>query len=168
VRVRFDFTSSHRAAIAAALPAGMTLHDVDYAFLEVLFGDYLHLRQRRAAYPFAQRKRFWAKVRKMAQGETALLAAADSYEAWHETARCFRGQRNPHRDLLYDGVLLVWTENGGVLRFSTSRTGVPAGPLVRFFLACITPVMGAETPSVRSIPGIVRRERRYVFLTPKI
>jgi len=168
MRMRFDFTPVHRAAIAAALPAGMELHDVDYAFLEVLFGDYLHLRQRRTAYPFAQRKRFWRGVRKMAGNEPALLALADSYEAWHETARCFRGQRNPHRELLYDGVLMIWIENGGELRLSTSRTGVPTGPLVRFFLACIGPVMAAETPSARSIPAIIRRARRYVFLTPQI
>jgi hypothetical protein len=168
VRVRFDFTSSHRAAIAATLPAGMTLHDVDYAFLEVLFGNYLHLRQRRTAYPFAQRKRFWAGVREKHKGEPALLAAADSYEAWHDTARCFSGRRNPHRELLYDGVLMIWLVNGGELRFSTTLDGVPTGPLVRFFLACVRPVMGGEAPAVHSVSDIIKRARRYGVLTPQI
>jgi hypothetical protein len=162
MRVRFDFTPAHRAAIAAALPAGMELHDVDFAFLEVLFGDYLHLRQRRAAYPLRARRRFWDGIRKQHQGEPALLALADSYQAWHETARCFAARGNPHHDVLYYGVLRVWVDNGGRLATSTSRTGVTTGPLVRYFLACVGPVMGTETPRPRSIPAIIRR---HVFLT---
>jgi hypothetical protein len=54
-------------------------------------------------------------------------------------------------------VLRIWVYLGGKLRFSRSRRG-PQGPLIRFFQAVTTPVMGASAPSLESIPDIIRRE----------
>lgn len=60
----------------------------------------------------------------------------------------------------YDAVFAVWTAAGGQLR--TSRhplTGAVTGPLVRFFLAAVRPVMGQDTPREATIKGIVAKAR---------
>jgi hypothetical protein len=81
--------------------------------------------------------------------------------SWHDTWAAFRGTRNPHREFLYWGVLRVWIERlDGQLKYSLSPKGEPIGPLVRFFIACVEPVLDAETPRV-GIPDIIDRARRH-------
>jgi hypothetical protein len=67
--------------------------------------------------------------------------------------------RRPARVIYQSEVLGTWVYLGGKLRFSRSKRG-PQGPLIRFFQAVTTPVMGASAPSVESIPDIIRRQKR--------
>jgi hypothetical protein len=73
----------------------------------------------------------------------------------------FRGTRNPHRDFLYAGVMRVWADHlGGEVRCSRPPLGgAPGGPLVRFFTACVAPVLGDKTPRSSGIAEIIDRER---------
>jgi hypothetical protein len=58
-------------------------------------------------------------------------------------------------------VLKVWALLGGQLRFSRHpKTGRPQGPLIKFFQAVTTPVMGASAPSLESLPDIIRRQKK--------
>jgi hypothetical protein len=78
---------------------------------------------------------------------------------WLDTLRAFRGTQDPYREALYSGMLRVWTEDlNGQLQFSRNRQGTPTGPLVRFFIACVEPILGDETPR-GGVADIVDRER---------
>lgn len=76
--------------------------------------------------------------------------------------------RQPHRELLYAGILDLWEIHlGQPLRRSRSgkrsrseKRGVPGGPLIRFFTACIEPVLGKDTPTPEGIVGIIKREQK--------
>jgi hypothetical protein len=73
--------------------------------------------------------------------------------------RAFRGTQNPYLESLYSGVLRVWTEVlNGQLQYSRNRQGKPTGPLVRFFTACVEPILGEETPRA-GVADIIDRER---------
>jgi hypothetical protein len=87
---------------------------------------------------------------------------AENRGAYYATQAAFGGRQNPHRGFLHEGVLRVWTERlGGGLRFSNSPSGgSPYGPLIRFFIACVAPVMGDETPQPSGVAEIIDRERR--------
>ena len=69
----------------------------------------------------------------------------------------FSGQQNPHREFLYWGVMRVWTDHlGGELRYSKSdKKKPPSGPLIRFLVACVEPILGDKTPG-----GGTRRHHR--------
>lgn len=63
----------------------------------------------------------------------------------------------------YDAVLKAWQDAGG--RLATSKhpiTGDVRGPLVRFFLAAVTPVMSEHSPTAATIPGIVTAARKRI------
>jgi hypothetical protein len=68
--------------------------------------------------------------------------------------------RRPARVWYQIFVLNIWIGLGGKLRFSRSKRG-PQGPLIKFFRAVTSPVMGASAPSLESIPDIVRRQKNY-------
>jgi hypothetical protein len=70
------------------------------------------------------------------------------------------GEYLPPRLRYQSDVLEVWASLGGQLRFSRSKKG-PQGPLIRFFQAVTSPVMGASAPSAESIPDIIRRKKRF-------
>jgi hypothetical protein len=58
-------------------------------------------------------------------------------------------------------VLDLWVELGGKLQSTRHpKTGRPQGPLIRFFQAVTTPVMGASAYSLESLPAIIRRQKR--------
>lgn len=66
----------------------------------------------------------------------------------------YRGH-NPHRQELYSAVLQLWCHTlGQGLRCSLD------GPLIKFFLACVGPVLGGDTPGPSAIIKIVDREKR--------
>ena len=69
----------------------------------------------------------------------------------------FRGH-NPHRLQLYSAVLQLWChELGQGLGYAKK------GPLVRFFVACVGPILGDDTPSASGIAKVVEREKlRYL------
>jgi hypothetical protein len=85
--------------------------------------------------------------------------------AFHNIWSAFGGSKNPDREFLYRGILRVWTDRlGGKLRYSIPYRGaskskrLPSGPLVRFFTACVEPVLGDETPRA-GVADIIERER---------
>jgi hypothetical protein len=82
--------------------------------------------------------------------------------------------------VLYHAVLDLWcapfparkpldqqTDLGQPLRYSRStKRGTPGGPLIRFFSACVGPVLGDDAPSPEGIAKIIDR-RRHGTLKPK-
>jgi hypothetical protein len=62
------------------------------------------------------------------------------------------------------GVLFLWKETfGGRLAISRSPKNPKKlkGPLVRYVLAVVRPVMGHDTPSLQSLPDIVDRQKNF-------
>ena len=73
-------------------------------------------------------------------------------------AEGYKGRRNDNRELLYAGILDLWTKHLGQKPVcSTTRGGTPCGPLIRFFSACVDPYLGDKAPTPHTIAGIVDR-----------
>jgi hypothetical protein len=87
---------------------------------------------------------------------------------FHDTWRAFRGRKNPYREFLYRDVLRVWTRRlkRRLENYWVSEQGELRGPLVKFFIACIEPVLGAKTPRA-GIVDIIERERKRQQLLRK-
>jgi hypothetical protein len=68
------------------------------------------------------------------------------------------GRRNPPRQMLYDSVFEVWTEDFKQPRqFSRSNDGTPTGPCVRYLTAALGPVLGDRMLSLEGIREIIER-----------
>ncbi len=165
-----ELTPAHRAAIEAAIPAGVEVTPEFWAELIEIITGYQLLSARRARYDVKAERRRWQHLEKSVAalapqlGERLVLAVerqAKNFAAFHYTWREFRGTKNPYRcEFLYRGVLHLWTDHlGGELKYSIAIDGAPSGPLVRFFVACIEPILGADTPYA-GIADIVDRERK--------
>jgi hypothetical protein len=64
--------------------------------------------------------------------------------------------------VFFQRILLLWTDFGGKLKLSRDPdTRQNRGPLVRYFLAVIRPVMKDKTPSLQSLRDIVRRQAKF-------
>jgi hypothetical protein len=75
------------------------------------------------------------------------------------------GRDRPPRVWFQDEVLNIWIYLGGKLRFSRHpKTKRPQGPLIRFFRAVTTPVLGASAASLESLPEIIRRRKKIPTL----
>jgi hypothetical protein len=161
-RGRFGYllAPEHRAAIAAAAPPGSTISDADWIFLEEIFGGFLRMRRRRQSISFSEERTRWERIAKlMPDYEPAMRERVEAYIEYFSTTQAFGRREDPHRDMLYGGVFRVWTNLGGQLKFSRSAKGETGGPLVRFFLACVGPILDAQTPKSSSIPQIIKAER---------
>ena len=88
--------------------------------------------------------------------ETSIAGHQDITTAFH-------GRGNPHRQImLYDRLLDLWHRRlEQPLRYRRAETnkGMPGGPLIRFFAACIGPVLGEDAPTLRGIAKIIDRAR---------
>jgi hypothetical protein len=164
------------------------LEEKVWSDLDQIIAGYRMLNSRRRNYPIAAKRRRYDRMadltKKLAaelrieRRETpwsdpdplwpnrALAALWDVHNkvqvrsAWHETWAAFRGTQNPYREFLYWGILRVWTDRlGGELKYSMSRKGKPVGPLVRFFTACVEPVLGPDETPRTGIADIIERER---------
>jgi hypothetical protein len=176
-----SISGDHRARIVASLPSGVMMSDEAWAHLEEIVTGFLAFQRRRATYPIkAERLRwmrnaldtlaaelrwFTASAPDLGWPNRALAALwevnqkVESREHFHATWSAFSGTKNPYNEFLYWGVLRVWTDRlGGKLRYSMSPEGAPSGPLVRFFLACVEPVLDDRTPRA-GLAGIINRER---------
>ena len=68
--------------------------------------------------------------------------------------------RDRHREFLYGAVIDLWWRGlGQELRYSQSG-GKPAGPLIRFVVACTNPVLGADALKLRGVADIVDRRKK--------
>lgn len=76
-------------------------------------------------------------------------------------AHRFRGKSNPYREHLYIGVLRIWTDIvKEKLKYSRPPTGgLPYGPLINFFHACLMPILNDKTPSASGLASIIDRIR---------
>lgn len=154
---RFSYTAEQRRAIQEELPRGANLK-AELKTLEKSANAYLSLSRHRARYFTSKGK---LQVREFIEQQEQSPNAARLAEHYKETARLFSGRKNLYRELLFDGVLFVWTRLGGKLAVSTAPNGGRAtGPLLRFFLACIGPVLKEQTPSPHSVWDIIERQRK--------
>ena len=77
---------------------------------------------------------------------SAIRRKVEALAAFHDIWSAFGGRQNPHRALLYWGVMRVWTDRlGGELRYSTEGP-THHGPLIRFFVVCVEPILGEQMP----------------------
>jgi hypothetical protein len=175
--------SDHRAGIEAALPPGKVMTPEAWGELEEVIDGYRLFEIRRTTYPIIEERKRWQRLGKAvdeAAAELRQLPRSDPDPAWpdralaalievhgkvetraafHEIWTAFGRRQNPHRDFLFWGVMQVWTDHlGGELRYSKAKGGTVIGPLVRFILACVEPVLGDATPHA-GIADIIDRER---------
>jgi hypothetical protein len=179
-------TAEHRAHIVAALLPNKVMTPEAWAELEEYVVGYRIFETRRTTYPIDEERKRWKRLGDTVEAaavelrrlrrETlwtdpdpmwpnrALAALREVHQkvemraAFHGIWSFFGGRQNPHREFLYWGVMRVWTDRlRGELRYSNSPEG-PSGPLVRFFVACVEPILGKQTPGA-GIADIIERER---------
>jgi hypothetical protein len=181
-------TEEHQARIKAALPPGKVMTPEAWINLNEIIIGYRIFETRRTTYPIVEKRKRWQRLGKAVEAAAAELrrlrretpwsgpdpgwinrALAALWEvnrkvetraAFHNIWRAFGRRQNPHREFLYWGVMRVWTDQlGGELRYSKSpEKRLPSGPLIRFLVACVEPILGDETPGA-GLGDIIDRER---------
>jgi hypothetical protein len=180
-------TPEHCAGIVAALPAGVVMTPEAWVELNEIVVGYRFFRTRHATYPIADERKRWKRLGDAVEKAAAELrqlrretswsgpdpgwincALAALWEvhrkvetraAYHKIWSAFSRRQNPHREFLFWGAMRVWTDwLGGELRYSKPAKGLPYGPLIRFLVACIEPILGDETPG-GGLGDIIDRER---------
>jgi len=75
--------------------------------------------------------------------------------------RRFQRNNNPHRENMYIGLLRIWTDiiEGKPTFNRPPNGGPPYGPLIDFFRACLTPILGDKTRGAHGIADIIDRVR---------
>jgi hypothetical protein len=103
-------------------------------------------------------------LRRLNRARGPLPPRLDAWRAYYEalSSDLFRGKRDFHRETLYWRVLQIWSDlTGKPLAFSrpSSRRGAPRGPLVRFLMAALRPILTNDMPRAETLAKIVQRER---------
>ncbi len=88
-----------------------------------------------------------------------LAHAQENVWTYDSQAKRHAGQQDPDRDRLFSCVLKVWTDDLGAELKVSNSSGKTTGPLIRFFDAAVSPILGRETPKPNSVRDIVKRER---------
>ena len=162
-------SADYRAGVAAALPRGVVASDDFWLELSAVVAGYVISRRNRESRPAAAREieRF-ERIIGMATtpgeqpAELALIKTlAESQLAAHQVVSAgFQRKQNMHIEGFCFGILSLWTRELG------QKPGVsrPGGPLVRFFNACATPLLG-KPYSASGVASIVIRQNatRNVF-----
>jgi hypothetical protein len=184
-----QLTPEHCARIEAALPPGVVMTPEAWIELNEIIVGYHIFRTRHAAYPIVEERKHWKRLGdavdeaavelRRLQRKTPWLsqdpgwinrALAALWEVhckvetraeYHKIWSLFGRRQNPHRAFLYEGVMRVWSDRlDGKLRYSRpKKKGLPYGPLIRFLVACVEPILGDETPGA-GLADIIDRERR--------
>lgn len=141
--------------------------------LEELFRGFQMFHARRARNPFRKERDRWRRNYKLASELVAQMPglaeakrqAQVRVEYYEMACQAFSGKRDPHHDFLYGGILRIWTDviggKLGISHPSPMKGGrSPYGPLVRYFAACVGPILANQTPGPHGIEAIVDRERR--------
>jgi hypothetical protein len=142
--------------------------------------------QHRTARPPARERKRWQRIEKLTDDLAAELRAirlhisadgvgsfwpnralralwpvkyrAESAQIGYEMlGHGYGGRSKPHRDLFYRAICDLWIDLGEKLQTSTSSSGKPTGPLIRFFQACARPAVG-DLPA-ETVASIIDRER---------
>lgn len=178
----------HREQVAAVLPPGVDI-DKAWPDLQQCFYGFLrfhHVRTRKR--PLEERKR-WEEITRLIDelaskvrtvnhetvwkdfdpmGSNRLLKELQKFrlkaelkiEIWGPlSGELFSGKRNAHRDFLHWGILRAWTDRLGGRLTTYSKSDLPRGPLIDFFVACVTPIL-PDVPSPHTVADIINRERR--------
>ena len=189
-------TEPYKRAVAAALPRGVDAPEEFWRDLETAVAIFFVLQQRRADMPPKRERMRWQRIEKLTDALAREVRAIKPMVLWShddplwpnrglralwdlkyraETSRigyemlsaAHKGRRNPHRAHLYAAICDLWTIHlGQELRYSM-QGGVPSGPLIRFFTACIKPVLGAEAPTAHTIASVIDREKHRVLTRGK-
>jgi hypothetical protein len=129
------------------------------------------IRALRAAekVPFRQVPSWPIDPQRLARAVDEIQEAAETQLKWDLfVSKGFARTRHRWREYVYDTVLEIWTDVvGGDLKYSrptrrgdkAGRSGPPGGDLIRFFLACVEPILGDDTPSVHGVAAIIKRKR---------
>jgi hypothetical protein len=180
-----ELTAGYKRAVAASIPENDTSLDAFWCALATAVAGYFTLsgnRARRLSERELERIQqiralvaaldkelhairqltLWTEPSdRMLSAMSPLKNLAEAYVIGYTTiAPAFRGRNNPHRQFLYGAVLDLWRRGlGQELRYSRSQKGTPGGPLIRFFAACVGPVLGEDAPTAHGIAAIVDCEK---------
>jgi hypothetical protein len=186
---RGGLSEAYRQAVADVIPRGVDVPDEFWDALHDAIIAFDGFKKRRIANPPTRERNRYRRMEKLIdnlarelrdvnrriswrhrdplwakRGLAALWDVKRNVEAnrigYEMLSTAFHGRGNPHRDFLYGKVCDLWVSyTKRPLRFSRSPMGVPGGPLVRFFAACVGPILGADAPGGHAIATILNRER---------
>ena len=166
-----EIAADYQRDVAAALPPGVNPSEEFWRELAAAVAGYLTLSRNRKRRPPKHELERWRKITALINelgkelrdtrlaklGETALQPIRDLAEAhvagYQSINAGFHG-RDPHRQFLYGAVLDLWCRHLGQKLGYTKD-----GPPVRFFTACVSPILGDDTPTTHGIATIVNREK---------
>lgn len=180
-------TDAYRRAVAATLPRGDAATEVFWHGLEQAVALYVVQQQRRVR-PRQELAR-WRRIAELADKLAHEARQAKQETPWRpgdpwsgllpqlwrarEHAQmcadyyqnialgAFRGRRNPYRACLFAAIVDLWIYDlGQPPGISTAPDGERRGPLIPFFLACVRPLLGDETPTVEGAAAIIKQHRR--------
>jgi hypothetical protein len=178
-------TDQYRRGISAALPRGVEPPEHFWRDLETAVAGYIGLQQSRAKRPPIAEVKRWQKIDRLVDKlgdelwtirrqspsnimwtNEALAALrevklkAESRLVYRSIDRAFSGRRNPHHAYLYGAVCDLWRGHlGQALAYSRADKGVPRGPVIRFFAACVNPFLGDKALTDYGIGEVIDRER---------
>jgi hypothetical protein len=183
-----SLSEDHRKAVTAAIPSDVVVPPKFWPDLEAAIDVFCALKDHRTKRPPPSERKRWSRIEKLVDklaGELRVIKRRTTYETlwpnqallalWEikriAEAGCvatemlsvpFKGRRDPHRAHLFAAVLDLWVlQLGRTLSYSRSQNGQPGGPLIRFFKACLDPVLdGDKPPTAHTIASIIDRERR--------
>jgi hypothetical protein len=182
----FVYDEAEWAAVVAAIPSALADGadlDAERKGLEYVATSYLnlmhhHRRRSKDGFPTKawQQKRARAAA-DLANAEKAgiiasvlsdlredLRRADAAVEGWGILGREHQGRKDPARDWLYDAALAMWKRLGGELgvsrlSFTEDAKREASGPLIRFLVATLTPIMTDRTPGVEALAKVVIKSR---------
>jgi len=174
---------TYRAAVAAAIPAGIVVSETFWITLRERIGLFLKMRDRWLRTPAARKR--WERIDKVVD-ELASEMRRERQNTSHEHANAYwpnrvlaglqeaKAQstahliyyrvaaearnkgRDPNREYLFQTVIDLWVSLGQEVGYSTSG-GSRSGPLVDFFKACLDPLLGDQPDE--TVRSIIRRRR---------
>ena len=164
-----QLVETYREAVAAAIPAGAEVSELFWCELQARISLFLQMHDRRLRVPLSRRR--WERIDQLTQelaaemrilrrttpwayydplwpnralkGLWEIAAKCEAYLAYHRVkAEAFSRGYDPHQ-YLYQSVPDLWSSLGQWVGYSTDvDTGRRGGPLVRFFRACVEPLLG--------------------------
>jgi hypothetical protein len=164
-----ELSEAYKAAVTAALPSGVEPLDVFWRELAAVAAGYIISQQNRGRRRSpAAAIEYWQSVAKAAtesdgKKDRALAAVKNLAEAQIAAYQAIKGdfsrKKNAHREGLYIGILDLWCRGLGQ-RLGVSGVDKPQpGPLIKFFSACVNPLLSKPLTG-NGIAQIVDREKR--------
>ncbi len=191
-----QFAESYRRGVREALPTNLSPTDAFWTALADMVASYSAMTERRERRPPKRELERWKRIgalvdklggdlREVRRGTrwgapdpmlanralealTPLKLAAEAHVAGYAMLNAAGRGHNPLRRFLFGAVLDLWAGLGLETRYSRSREGTPTGPLLRFFNACVGPILGDEAPSTFGVALIVDREKRRRHTRSKV